>query len=209
MTLEPGRARSSRQLTLEPGLPSEHAARLATIVDVTKESTDGRAGYLLRRARQQGALSQADVAARAGVPQSTVSAYESGRRQPTLPMLSKLLEAMGAELTLNTATAPAELNALTGPTGVRLRRHRHQIIETALRHGAENVRALGAVTRGAEQSGEPVELLVDQNPAATAMSLLALQNDLQELIGVPVKILTSELFSQDIGDSDERRGIVL
>lgn len=38
-------------------------------------------GALLRTARQQAGLSQAEVAGRAGVTQSVLSAYESGARQ--------------------------------------------------------------------------------------------------------------------------------
>src|SRR5690349_12203319 len=168
------------------------------------DNRDGRAGYLLRRARHQASLSQTEVAQRAGVPQSTISAYESGRRQPTLPMLSKLLEASGAELVLAAASAPAPLAALTGPTGRRLRRLRHQVVEEAGRYGADNVRALGAVTRGEEQRGDPLTLLVDQNPAATATGLLTLEAGLQELVGVPVKVVTAERGSA--GDGGDQSG---
>lgn len=55
------------------------------------------AGDLVRDAREASGLTQVDVARRAGVPQSLVSAYETHRKQPTLPTLCRLLSAAGVE----------------------------------------------------------------------------------------------------------------
>jgi transcriptional regulator with XRE-family HTH domain len=56
------------------------------------------AAALLRRTRREAGLTQAELARRAGMTQPVVAAYEAGRREPTLPMLRKLLAAAGAEL---------------------------------------------------------------------------------------------------------------
>jgi uncharacterized protein len=160
-----------------------------------KESTDTRAGQLLRRARLRAAASQTEMAARAGVPQSTISAYESGARQPTLPMLSKLLEATGTELLITTGPLPERLAALTGPTGLLLRRHRQLIAEAAARYGFANVRVRGAVSEGVERPGEVVEILVDANAGSTLTGSLNLATDLEELIGVSVKVSVSQPVS--------------
>src|SRR5664279_1292376 len=50
---------------------------------------------LLRQARLSASLSQADVARRAHVAQSVISAYESGRREPALSTLERLIAATG------------------------------------------------------------------------------------------------------------------
>jgi transcriptional regulator with XRE-family HTH domain len=50
---------------------------------------------LVREARERAGLTQQELAARAGVPQSTVSVYERGIRVPTLPTLERLLRAAG------------------------------------------------------------------------------------------------------------------
>lgn len=52
----------------------------------------------LRGARRSAGLSQADLAALAGTSQATVSDYENGRKEPTLPTLGRLLAAAGARL---------------------------------------------------------------------------------------------------------------
>ncbi|MDP9397101.1 MAG: helix-turn-helix transcriptional regulator, partial [Actinomycetota bacterium] len=48
------------------------------------------AAALLREARERAGLSQLELGRRAGVAQSVISAYESGRRQPALPTLAGL-----------------------------------------------------------------------------------------------------------------------
>jgi len=52
----------------------------------------------LRDARTRAGLSQAQLADRAGTSQATISAYESGRKQPTVATMSRLLAASGARL---------------------------------------------------------------------------------------------------------------
>jgi transcriptional regulator with XRE-family HTH domain len=57
----------------------------------------------LRETRGRAGLTQAALAARAGTSQATVSAYESGRKEPSVETLGRLLAAAGARL----AVAPA------------------------------------------------------------------------------------------------------
>lgn len=56
------------------------------------------AGALLLSARTRLGLSQTAFAELLGVAQPTLSAYESGRRQPTLPTLLRLLHHAGLDL---------------------------------------------------------------------------------------------------------------
>ena len=54
--------------------------------------------YLIRLARMRAKLTQAELARRAGTSQATISAYESGRKSPTVATLSRLLRASGFDL---------------------------------------------------------------------------------------------------------------
>jgi transcriptional regulator with XRE-family HTH domain len=56
------------------------------------------AGSLLQSARLRVGLSQTAFAHLLGIAQPTLSAYESGRRQPTLPTLLRMLARAGLEL---------------------------------------------------------------------------------------------------------------
>jgi transcriptional regulator with XRE-family HTH domain len=58
------------------------------------------AGHLLVRARHDAGLSQRALARRTGVPQSLISAYETGGRQPGADMLLRLLRATGHDVEL-------------------------------------------------------------------------------------------------------------
>ena len=53
------------------------------------------AAHLLRAARLQAGLSQAEVARRAGLPRSVLCAYERGHRQPGADALARVLRAAG------------------------------------------------------------------------------------------------------------------
>lgn len=56
------------------------------------------AAGLLRIARDRVGLTQTDLADLAGVSQQAISAYETGRKEPTLPTLQRLLAAAGFEM---------------------------------------------------------------------------------------------------------------
>jgi len=61
------------------------------------------AGALLKSARGRVGLSQHAFADLVGIAQPTLSAYESGRRQPTVPTLLRLMAKAGLELRLQIA----------------------------------------------------------------------------------------------------------
>ena len=54
----------------------------------------------IREARTQARLTQADLAARAGTSQAALSAYENGRKQPSLETFGRILEAAGARISV-------------------------------------------------------------------------------------------------------------
>src|SRR5688572_22471903 len=56
------------------------------------------AARVLRTARLQADLSQAELARRAGTSQATLSAYESGRKVPSLDTFERLLAETGNRL---------------------------------------------------------------------------------------------------------------
>jgi transcriptional regulator with XRE-family HTH domain len=55
---------------------------------------------VVTRARRRAGLTQAELARRAGTSQPVISAYEHGRRDPSIETLRRLVRATGAELLL-------------------------------------------------------------------------------------------------------------
>jgi transcriptional regulator with XRE-family HTH domain len=63
---------------------------------------------LIRAARRRRGLTQAELASRAGTSQPVISAYENGRRSPSMATLRRLISASGERLELRLAErAPA------------------------------------------------------------------------------------------------------
>lgn len=71
-----------------------------------------------------------------------------------------------------------------------LARHRDEIVATAARHGARNVRVFGSVARGEAHSGSDIDIVVQLEPGRTLFDVGALAYDLEELLGCPVDVVT-------------------
>ncbi len=69
---------------------------------------------LLQLARLKADMSQRELADRAGVPVTMISAYERDQRQPTLATLLRLLRAAGFDLRLHLAAYDPHDEILTG-----------------------------------------------------------------------------------------------
>jgi uncharacterized protein len=147
------------------------------------------AGALLRRARTGAGLSQAELAARAGVTQSVISVYESGHRQPALPTLAALIEAAGYELVTGIRQQPRRLSRLSGPVGQRVRRRRRDLIAAAAARGVTNLRVFGSVARGADRPDSDLDLLADLPPGMGLLGLGRVQAELEAIVGSQVDLV--------------------
>ena len=58
------------------------------------------------------------------------------------------------------------------------------------RYRTTNPRVFGSVLRGEDRDGSDLDLLVDALPGVTLFDLGGLQMELEELLGVPVDLLT-------------------
>ena len=147
------------------------------------------AGALLRQARTGAGLSQAELAARAGVTQSVISAYESGHRQPALGTLATLIEAAGYELVIDVRRQPRRLSKLSGPIGQRVRRRRRALTAAAAAHGVTNLRVFGSVARGQDGPDSDLDLLADLPPDMGLLGLGRVQDELEAIVGSPVDLV--------------------
>ncbi len=62
--------------------------------------------------------------------------------------------------------------------------------EVASRFPVSNPRVFGSVLHGIDKEGSDLDLLVDALPGTTLFDLGELQEELQELLGVPVAVYT-------------------
>jgi|SRR5437588_2158387 len=82
------------------------------------------AAALLQLARLKAGLTQRELAERAGVPTTMISAYERDRRQPTLETLLRLLRAAGFDLRMQLAPYDADDDVLADLEAARTDRER-------------------------------------------------------------------------------------
>ena len=150
------------------------------------------AASLLRDARKRAGLTQAELARRAGVTQSVVSAYESGSRQPSLQTLDRLMSATGYELSVRLRRSPSRLRRLKGPLGSRVRQRRSKLLRSAAHHGVSNIRVFGSVARGEDSADSDVDLLVDVPPGMGLLGLARLQRELEDILEAPVDLVPAE-----------------
>jgi predicted nucleotidyltransferase/DNA-binding XRE family transcriptional regulator len=158
--------------------------------DVVSEAVT--AGALLRQARKEAGMSQQELAARAGVTQSVISAYESGHRQPAIPTLAALVDATGNKLVIGLRRQPRRMGRLSGPVGRRVRRRRHDVVAAAAAHGVRNLRVFGSVARGQDRPDSDVDLLVDLPPGLSLFGLGRVQAELEAILGTRVDLVPAQ-----------------
>lgn len=71
-----------------------------------------------------------------------------------------------------------------------LNQHREAICLAAARYRVANLRVFGSALHGDDHEGSDLDLLVDPMPGTTLFDLGGLQDELQELLGVSVDVLT-------------------
>ena len=170
---------------------------------------DGTAGSLLRRARVAAGLSQAELAVRAGVAQSVISAYEAGRRQPSLPTLTRLIDAAGCDLVVDIQHQPAQLSRLSGPVGRQVRRKRRDLVAAAAAHDVTNLRVFGSVARGEDRPDSDVDLLVDLPPDMGLLGLGRVQAELEAILGTKVDLVPASDLKPAVRARAERDLVAL
>ncbi|PXY21393.1 XRE family transcriptional regulator [Prauserella muralis] len=141
-------------------------------------------------------MSQRDLARAANVPQSTVATVESGRRQPSVAMLERLLAAAGFRLQTRLANTvrPSRL----------LERYHADVAAIVVRYPVDRVWVFGSVARGDDGPDSDLDLLVELRPAASVVDIIGLDEELSAVLGCPVDVVTTtELESNDL----LRRGV--
>jgi len=167
------------------------------------------AGAFLRAARKRAGLSQVELAHRAGVTQSVISAYESGRRQPSLPALAALVEAAGYELEISVREPPGKVGRLTGPVGRRVRRHRAEMVAAAAAHGVANLRVFGSVARGEDRPDSDVDLLADIPAGMGLLGLGRVADALEAIVGARVDLVPAGQLKPDVARRAVRDLVIL
>jgi hypothetical protein len=71
-----------------------------------------------------------------------------------------------------------------------LAKHRAEICDLIKRSRATNPRVFGSVVRGEDRDDSDLDLLVDVLPGTTLFDLGGLQIELEDMLGVPIDLVT-------------------
>ena len=73
-----------------------------------------------------------------------------------------------------------------------LKAKREEIIEIARKHGAYNLRIFGSLARGEGNEQSDIDFLVEVDPVHSPWFPAGLVADLEDLLGVPVDVVTRD-----------------
>jgi hypothetical protein len=140
-------------------------------------------------------ITQAQLADRAKVTHSVVSAYESAKREPSVEMLRKLVGAAGFDLTL-TINPSAPRSTLRAS----VTENRRALVHALERLGASNVRLFGSVARGDDGPESDIDLLVDLRSDVGMFLLGQMRNEAERILGGSVDIVPANGLKPDAVD---------
>lgn len=81
-----------------------------------------------------------------------------------------------------------------------IRQKRDDILRLAALHGARNVRVFGSAARGEAGSESDLDLLVDMEPGRSLLDHVALWQDLEDLLGCKVDVVSEKALHWYIRD---------
>lgn len=127
----------------------------------------------LKLRRAAAGLTQRQLAELSGVKQPLIAAIERGTRVPS------------------DAARTALERALQVRPSVLLRAKRDDVLAAVAKVGAKDPRVFGSVARGDDSPGSDIDLLVTFPPEADIVTLLTLEEELTDLLTVPVDVVSS------------------
>lgn len=82
-----------------------------------------------------------------------------------------------------------------------VRERRADILRIAGEHGATRVRLFGSVARGTARPDSDVDFLIDLEPGRHLLHVVAIKQDLEDLLGRDVHVVTEAAVNRRLRDS--------
>jgi predicted nucleotidyltransferase len=94
-------------------------------------------------------------------------------------------------------------------TDAILQDRRMDILQIATSHGARTVRIFGSMARGEAGPDSDVDILVNLNPGRSLLDIVAIKQDLEDLLGRKVDVVTEAAISPYIREQVLKEAIDL
>ncbi len=76
-----------------------------------------------------------------------------------------------------------------------LRERREEILQIVARYGARDARIFGSRARGVARPDSDLDILVKLDPGRNLLDIVAIKQDLEDLLGCPVDVVTEAAIS--------------
>jgi predicted nucleotidyltransferase len=86
---------------------------------------------------------------------------------------------------------------------------REAILRIATQYGASNIRVFGSVARGEAGPESDIDVLIHLEPGRSLLDIVAIKQDLEELLGRKVDVLTESSISPYLRDRILKEAIEL
>jgi predicted nucleotidyltransferase len=86
---------------------------------------------------------------------------------------------------------------------------RDEILRIAATHGAKHLRVFGSVSRGEATQNSDVDILVSLEPGRSLLDIVAIKQDLEDLLGCNVDVVTEDAVSPYIREQVLKEAISL
>ena len=90
-----------------------------------------------------------------------------------------------------------------------LEEHRDTIVEIAAKHGAQSIRVFGSRARGLSHEESDLDLLVTLESGRTLLDLIAIKQDLEDVLQCGVDVVTEASISPYIRDQILHEAVAL
>ena len=90
-----------------------------------------------------------------------------------------------------------------------LKERREEILRIAAGHGARDVRVFGSLARGETGPDSDLDILVKLDPGRSLLDIIAIKQDLEDLIGCEVDVVTEAAISPYIREEVLRESVSL
>ena len=140
-------------------------------------------------------LTQTELAVRANIAQSVVSAYESSSREPSLETLRRLVTATGFDMDIVLIPATPK-----SPRKLSVEQNQARLRRVLRRLGGRNVRLFGSVARGDDGPESDIDLLVDIGPTVGLFSLGRMRSEAERILGSSVDVVPANSLKPDVAE---------
>ena len=91
----------------------------------------------------------------------------------------------------------------------QIQRQKAEILKIAAAHGADRVRVFGSVVRGTAGPNSDLDLLVRMSPTSSLLDRIAIKQDLEDLLSIPVDVVNEKALHILIREKVLREGVPL